>query len=72
MIAYKNLDDICNAVHIWPLMNDEDHAKLRDCIKVYWAAYYNPPEGVIGVGAITYAERQLVLAQEGVAQCSIG
>lgn len=65
MIAYKNLDDICEGVSVWSLMNDEGHAKLKKCIKVYWDAYYDPPEGVVGVGRITYAEQQLVLAQEG-------
>lgn len=67
MIAYKNLDDICEGVSVWSLLNDEGHAKLKKCIKVYWDAYYNPPVGVVGVGRITYAEQQLVLAQEGVA-----
>jgi len=43
MIAYKNLDDICEGVAVWHLMNDEGHAKLKKCVKVYWAAYYDPP-----------------------------
>jgi hypothetical protein len=67
MIAYKNLDDICEGVSVYHLLNDEGRAKLKKCIKVYWVAYYDPPEGVAGVGRITYAEQQLVLAQEGVA-----
>lgn len=32
-------------------------------IQVYWKAYHNPPEGVIGVGAITYAQDALIAAQ---------
>ena len=63
MIAYKNLDDICEGVSVWYLLDDVGHAKLRDCIKVYWDAFFDPPVGVVGVGRVTYAERQLMLAQ---------
>jgi hypothetical protein len=37
--------------------------RLRHLIKVYWEAYQNPPEGIIGVGAITYAQDVLISAQ---------
>lgn len=43
-----------------PVRRDE----LRRLIKVYLDAYANPPEGVIGVGAITYAEQCLMEAQK--------
>lgn len=36
----------------------------RDLFHVYNNALYNPPEGVIGVGAITYAEQELAKYQE--------
>jgi len=34
--------------------------KLKDLIGVYFDALDNPPLGVIGVGAITYAEQALI------------
>jgi hypothetical protein len=44
--------------------NDPDGVKeLGRLTKVYWEAYQNPPEGVIGVGAITYAQEMLIAAQ---------
>ena len=33
-------------------------------VKIYFDALYNPPEGVIGVGAISYVEQKLREAQE--------
>lgn len=36
---------------------------FRDLFHVYNTALNNPPEGVIGVGAITYAEQQLAKFQ---------
>jgi hypothetical protein len=44
-------------------LNKAEKKELQDLIKLYWESYYNPPEGVIGVGKITYAEKQIVLAQ---------
>ena len=37
---------------------------LRRLLKIYNEAESNPPDGVIGVGAITYAERKLQEAQQ--------
>jgi len=34
--------------------------KLKDLICVYFDALDNPPQGVIGVGAVTYAEQALI------------
>ena len=36
----------------------------RDLFHVYNTALNNPPEGVIGVGAITYAEQELAKYQK--------
>lgn len=42
-------------------MSDESQLKaLGDLARVYFNALNNPPDGVIGVGAITYAEAMLV------------
>ena len=46
------------------LLTAEEWITLADLVDVYFDAIHNPPEGVVGVGAITYAERQLMLAQE--------
>ena len=45
----------------------DEHPEKRDefrrLAKVYMDAFNNPPEGVIGVGAITYAEQCLIQEQ---------
>ena len=47
-------------------VNDETAKRQwRDLFYVYNSALNNPPEGVIGVGAITYAEQELAKYQEG-------
>jgi hypothetical protein len=51
-------------VPMFKTMTDKEQVELIGLVKLYWNSYYNSPEGVIGVGRITYAERQLVLAQE--------
>ena len=33
---------------------------LSSLLKVYFDAYHNPPDGVIGVGVLTYAGQKLV------------
>ena len=42
----------------------QDFSDLRRLVNVYYDALNNPPEGVIGVGAITYAEQKLMEAQQ--------
>ena len=44
--------------------NEPELERFRYLLKVYYEAQENPPEGVIGVGAITYAEQKLVEAQQ--------
>ena len=64
---YHNLKDLTLSAMSWDNLTNDEKDTLKDLIELYFAALNNPPVGVIGVGAITYAERQLVLAQEGVA-----
>ena len=46
-------------------VNDEAAKRQwRDLFHVYNTALNNPPEGVIGVGAITYAQQELAKYQE--------
>jgi hypothetical protein len=57
------MDDLVEGAMIIKTLNKAEKKELQDLIKLYWESYYNPPEGVIGVGKITYAEKQIVLAQ---------
>lgn len=56
-------DDL-EAQHEW-YDNDAETVQLRKLMSVYYGALEDPPDGVIGVGAITYAEMKLVEAQKG-------
>lgn len=60
---YHTMDDLVEGAMIIKTLNKAEKKELQDLIKLYWESYYNPPEGVIGVGKITYAEKQIVLAQ---------
>lgn len=64
---YHDLKDMSLAAMSWASLSEGEKDTLKDLVDVYFAALNNPPEFVIGVGAITYAEQQLVLAQEVVA-----
>lgn len=64
---YHNVKDLSLAAMSWASLSKQDQDNLKNLVKIYFDVLYNPPEGVIGVGAITYAEQQLLLAQEGVA-----
>lgn len=44
---------------------DDECDHLKHLLLVYFEAFAKPPEGVIGVGAITYAEDALAAAQGG-------
>lgn len=62
-MIYTDLEALCQA--IWQA-DENDKAGFKELgrlTKVYWDAYHNPPEGVIGVGAITYAQEALIKAQ---------
>lgn len=69
MTIVRNLDELCIATSALDLTNEskawEQIAALRALVKIYFDSLNNPPLGVIGVGAITYAEQQLIAAQNG-------
>jgi hypothetical protein len=75
MPKYKTVDDLTRALveytqqfseEVWPSMgNTKEIQELSYLTKVYRDAYSNPPDGVIGVGKITYAEQKMIEAQEG-------
>jgi hypothetical protein len=63
-MIYTDLEALCQA--LWQAHENDDPDGAKELVrltKVYWEAYHNPPEGVIGVGAITYAQEALIAAQ---------
>lgn len=65
-MTYKNLRDLAAAAMDVDLKDTEQSQRIAELIRVYFDAEKNPPEGVIGVGAISYAEYQLIKAQESI------
>lgn len=70
-MIYQTRDEVLRAYLDWleaqpkPVTgNEPELVVFRDLLQVYHEALNNPPEGVIGVGAITYAEHKLVEAQQ--------
>lgn len=68
---YRTRDEIIEAYLTWlesqtkPVTGLEPEAShFRHLLGVYHQAVCDPPEGIIGVGAITYAEQKLVEAQQ--------
>jgi hypothetical protein len=65
-MTYKNLNDLAAAAMDVDLKDTKQTQRMAELIRVYFDAEKNPPEGVIGVGAITYAQQQLIKAQESI------
>ena len=70
-MIYETREDIVKAYLDWleaqhkPVTgNEPELERFRYLLQIYNHAQDNPPEGVIGVGAITYAEQKLVEAQQ--------
>ena len=64
--TYKNLKELAAAAMDVDLKDVEKTRYIGNLISVYFDAEKNPPEGVIGVGAISYAEYHLIKAQESI------
>lgn len=62
-MIYKDFSALCVGIYEG-FDKGEDITKLRVLMYLYQDALRNPPDGVIGVGAITYAEQKLVEAQK--------
>ena len=63
-MIYTDLEALCQA--LWQANENDDPDGVKELVrltKVYWQAFQNPPEGIIGVGAITYAQAALIEAQ---------
>lgn len=58
-MIYRGLDDLCMA-----LFEEVQDDRLPELVQTYFHALHNPPDGVIGVGAITYAEGVLLEKQQ--------
>lgn len=67
-MLYTDLESLAIAASQLSLEDKESLEALGKLVKVYFTALHNPPEGIIGVGAITYAEQCLIDSQlpEGV------
>lgn len=63
-MIYRNFDELAFAVLNMGLYDLDEGVKLSKLCIIYLDAKNNPPQGVIGVGAISYAERVLVAAQK--------
>lgn len=62
-MLYTDIESLAIAATQIDATNEEQISRLRELIHVYFEAYQNPPQFVIGVGAITYAQDALVAYQ---------
>jgi hypothetical protein len=62
-MIYTSLRSLAEALDTLDMTDAAQVETFRRLIKVYMTASHNPPDGVIGVGIITYAEQQLIAAQ---------
>lgn len=62
-MIYTSLRSLAEALDTLDMTDADQVEKYRSLIKVYMTASHNPPDGVVGVGIITYAEQQLIAAQ---------
>ena len=62
-MIYDNLDALLVLLGQIDLADETQAQGIKTLFEVYTDALYNPPLGVIGVGAITYAENALIAYQ---------
>ena len=60
---YASLSELAMALDQIDMTDTDQIERFRRLIRVYMTATENPPDGVVGVGIITYAEATLVSAQ---------
>lgn len=63
MTVLKSFSDLVDAALSVELNDNKAKEEWRRLYQTYESAINNPPLGVIGVGAITYAENALIQAQ---------
>lgn len=62
-MIYKDMSDLLDGINSVDPTDTRQLETFRHLLGVYTSALNNPPDGVIGVGAITYAQGELVAAQ---------
>jgi hypothetical protein len=62
-MIYTDLRSLCEGIAQCNMFDTDSVAKFSRLIAVYFDALDSPPQFVIGVGAISYAEDMLVSAQ---------
>jgi hypothetical protein len=62
-MIYTSLRGLAEALDTLDMTDAAQVETFRRLLSVYMTASHNPPDGVIGVGIITYAEQQLIAAQ---------
>jgi hypothetical protein len=62
-MIYTSLRELAEALDTLDMTDAAQVETYRRLIKVYMTASHNPPDGVVGVGIITYAEERLIAAQ---------
>ena len=60
----KDFESLIQVMLDTPEKEIEERLRLARLFRVYFNAKANPPEGIIGVGAITYAEQMLQRSQQ--------
>ena len=68
-MTYNTLDELLKGYLDWYAghpnpTESEELDEWKRLVKAYSDAQMNPPEGVVGVGIITYAEQKLLEAQQ--------
>jgi hypothetical protein len=62
-MIYTDLDALCDGMMQCHMDDTDSVTMFRRLLRVYFDALHNPPQFVIGVGAISYAQEMLVNAQ---------
>ena len=63
-MIYRNITEVLDALSTADLDDEATIKKLRQLVSVYSTAHRNAPAPLVGVGCITYAEQQMVRAQQ--------
>ena len=59
-MIYTDLTSLLSAALQLSADDTKSLRRLGELVRVYQTALHNPPDGVIGVGAITFAEQALI------------
>jgi hypothetical protein len=62
-MIYTDINALVDAMYLCDVDDADSVDMFRHLVAVYFDALHNPPEFVIGVGAISYAQEMLFKAQ---------